>query len=289
MSFAQINRVSDGVTQATAAEGLATPTLSRAKLPIMHGFRNVLARSVLAVPSSLLRLSRFAPLARITSCAGMVGVAVAMLGSAAAMLLPTNASASVSVAVSFDSLVKESDAVVVVTAGDQKSVWEDGRIYTYTRMHVDEGVAGSLGAGADGWVRTMGGVVGEIGQTVDGEPVFVKDKPSLLFLRTFKDGGVFEVAARAQGQYPIRLNDATKKRILLRSTAVGMILPPKHQEPLGAASESKLAPQSSSVSVSELPKVRFARDVLHERPLEDVTREIASTWRRLHHPPATTK
>jgi hypothetical protein len=255
----------------------------------MLGFRNVLARSVLAVLSRLARLARLARTAIATSNAGSVGVAGAMLGSAAAMLLPTDASASVSIAVSFDSLVKDSDAVVVVTAGEQKSVWEDGRIYTYTRMHVDEGVAGSLGAGAEGWVRTMGGVVGEIGQTVDGEPVLMKDKPSLLFLRTFKTGDVFEVAARAQGQYPIRFNDSTKKRILVRSTAVGMVLPPKIKEPLSAATESKLAPQSSSVSVSEVPKVRLARDVLHERPLEDVTREIALTWHRLHPAPAPTK
>ncbi len=213
----------------------------------------------------------------------------ALLGSASALVVPTDASASVSIAVAFDNLVKESAAVAIVTAGEQKSVWEDGRIYTYTRMHVDEGVAGTLGAGADGWVRTMGGVVGEIGQLVDGEPVFVKDKPSLVFLRTFKEGGVFEVAARAQGQYPIKLNEVTKKRMLIRSSAVGMVLPPKIKEPLEAASESKLAPQSSNVTASDVQKLRLARDVLHERTLEDVTREIATAWRRLHAPTTPAK
>ncbi|MBX3217851.1 MAG: hypothetical protein KF850_37945 [Labilithrix sp.] len=216
-------------------------------------------------------------------------VTLALALPASAVLVPSDASASVSIAVAFDVLVKDADAVAVVTPGEQTSVWEDGRIYTYTKVKVDRGVAGDIGAGADGWVRTMGGVVGKVGQLVDGEPVFVKDTASLVFVRKFKAGGVYEVSARAQGQYPLKLDEATKQKRLIRSTAVGMLLPPK---PLVAAADAPAAsgaakPQSASVVVTDAAKTRLAQDVLHDRALDDVAREIATTWTRLH--PAATK
>src|SRR5687767_3847324 len=89
----------------------------------------------------------------------------------------TDAGASVSIAVPFEALVKDADAVTVSSPLDAKSVWEDGRIYTYTKVKVEQGVAGDLPAGAETWIRTMGGVVGKIGQLVDGEPVFSAGKP----------------------------------------------------------------------------------------------------------------
>lgn len=200
----------------------------------------------------------------------------------AALVVSTDASASVSIAVAFDHLVKDADAVVVTTPLESRSVWEDGRIYTYTRVRVDQGIAGDLGAGADGWVRTMGGVVGKIGQLVDGEPVFVKDKPSLLFLRRFREGGIYEVSARAQGQYPIQVDEKTKVKKLVRSTAVGLLLPPKgrYVEPAPTAPG---ALQTKSIEV-HAHQLRLAQDVFHDRPLEDAAREIAATWRRLRQP-----
>jgi hypothetical protein len=207
---------------------------------------------------------------------------------AAAVLVPSDAAASVSIAVAFETLVKDADDVVVVTPGDHSSVWEDGRIYTYTKVHVDQGVAGSLGPGADGWVRTMGGVVGKIGQLVDGEPVFVKDQPSLLFMRKFKDGGVFEVAARAQGQYAVTIDAATKQRRLVRSSAAGMLLPPRKMIGPPVADSVKVQSQGSTVKQS-LEGPKLAQDVMHDKPLEEMTREIALNWKRLHPVPAVIK
>lgn len=209
---------------------------------------------------------------------------------AAAVFAPSDAAASVSIAVAFDNLVQNADAVAVITPGEQTSVWEDGRIYTYTKVRVDRGVAGDLGAGADGYVRTMGGVVGKIGQSVDGEAVFVKDKPSFVFLRKFKAGGVFEVAARAQGQYPIVIDEKTKLRRLIRSTAVGMLLPPKPvAAPQGPQVSGGVEPQSAPRPImTEVMKIRLAQEVMHDKPLEDVTREVSAAWKRLH-PPLTAK
>lgn len=220
----------------------------------------------------------------------LLGCALCLPG--AALLVPSDASASVSIAVAFDNLVKDADAVAVITPGEQTSVWEDGRIYTYTKVHVDQGVAGDLGAGADGYVRTMGGVVGKVGQLVDGEPVFVKDKASLLFLRKFKAGGVYEVSARAQGQYPIVIDEKTKQRRLIRSMSVGMLLPPKNAAatqapPVSGGVQPQSAPQAGVTGgLSEAQKLRLAQDVMHDKPFDDATREISVAWKRLH--PATT-
>jgi hypothetical protein len=198
------------------------------------------------------------------------------LGVFAGSFVPTDADASVSIAVAFDSLVKDADGVAIVTPVESKSAWEDGRIYTYTKLHVEQGVAGNVGS--ESWVRTMGGVVGKIGQLVDGEPTFTKDKPSLVFLRTFKSGGMYEVSARAQGQYPVTVDQATKMKRIYRSASVGMLLPPKTRELTQATPGPVIQPQSISAAAT----ARLAQEVLHDKPLDDVTKEISTTWKRLH-------
>jgi hypothetical protein len=190
--------------------------------------------------------------------------------SVSAVLVPTDARASVSIAVAFDALVKDADSVGVVTPVESKSVWEEGRIYTYTRVKVEQGVAGELGTGSESWVRTMGGVVGKIGQLVDGEPVFTPNKSSLVFMRKFKTTGQWEVSARAQGQYPVVLSDnvtdTSRGRRVMRSSAIGVLLPPKTPSPTD--------------TVATVP--RLAGEVIHDRPLDDVTREIATAWKKAH-------
>lgn len=204
-----------------------------------------------------------------------VALAAALFVPASDLVLPHDAHASVSIAVAFDALVKDADAVAVVTPVDASSVWEDGRIYTYTRVKVEQGVAGELPAGSEGWVRTMGGVVGKIGQMVDGEPVLTAGKSSLLFLRRFKTGGTYEVSARAQGQYPI-VTDGANVRKVIRSANVGVLFPPK----------AKAADATSPAQIADPSKVKLAQEVLHDRSLDDVMRDVGAAWKRLHPPPA---
>lgn len=181
----------------------------------------------------------------------------------------SDAHASISIAVVFDALVRESSAVALATPVEQRSVWEDGRIYTYTRIRADQAVAGELAAGGEAWVRTLGGVVGHIGQQVDGEPVLTVGRPSLLFLRS-GTAGTLEVTARAQGQFAVTL-DETKAQRLMRSSGVGVLLPPKAQQ-AGNAQVGPVAPAATAL----------AGDVLHNRKLDDGVREISTAWKRLH-------
>ena len=211
---------------------------------------------------------------------------------AAALLVPSDAQASVSIAIAFDALVKDADSVGVVTPQEAKSVWEDGRIYTYTRVKIDQGVAGELGTGAEGWVRTMGGVVGKIGQMVDGEPVLTTNKPALLFLRKLRTGSGWEVSARAQGQYPVLTEETSKTRKVIRANSVGVLFPPRVNAEASAVTgptiQSLTTPAAGTTS-AQAKAARLAGDVIHDRPLDDVARDVATTWKKLHPVPAPDK
>ena len=206
----------------------------------------------------------------------LTGIRVAMLGAVfflAGVTVASDAGASVSVTVLFDGLVAESASVDVVTAGEGHAVWEDGRIYTYTRVHVDTAVAGSLSGGGDVWVQTMGGEIGDVGQLVEGEAVLVPGKSSLLFLKPAMSG-TFVVTARGQGQFPVRLEGPTRLPKLNRNRAAGVLLSPR---PGAVARAQALAP---SAAVAALP----ASDVLDEKSVDDAAKEIRLAWKRTHAP-----
>ncbi len=228
--------------------------------------------------------------------AGLITLGASVsLSAALAVVAPRDAHASVSIAVGYEALVKDADAVGVVTPVEAKTVWEEGRIVTYTRVKVEQGIAGDVGTGSEAWMRTLGGVVGKIGQLVDGEPVFTANKSSLVFMRKFKGTGTWEVSARAQGQYPIQepaavdAADKTKpagQRRVMRSGTAGMLLPPKANVAVPSANVAGPPTKIDPSAVDRLSQIRLAGEVLHDRPLDEVARDIAATWKKLH--PATT-
>jgi hypothetical protein len=134
----------------------------------------------------------------------------------------------------------------------------------------------------------MGGVVGKIGQLVDGEPVFSPNKQSLLYHRKFSTGanGTYEVSARAQGQFPVVTDDTSKTRKLVRSSAVGVLFEPKGVKPteVQAGSVGPVAPQQ--LNPDGTMKVRLASEVIHDRAVDDAVKEIAAAWKKAH-PPAS--
>ncbi|MDP9001502.1 MAG: hypothetical protein M3O46_15480 [Myxococcota bacterium] len=182
----------------------------------------------------------------------------------AAAALAGNAQASVSIAITWDGLIRQSTASAVVTPIEANAVWENGRIYTYTRVRVDRTVAGDLPAGSDAWVRTMGGVVGKIGQIVEGEAVLTPGETSLLFVRAAPIG-TLEVTARGQGQFPVLASSANSPPRVVRSHAVGALVPPQ--------------------LIASSPRLRLAADVLHGRTVDEVAVAIVADWEPMHaHP-----
>ena len=129
-----------------------------------------------------------------------------------------------SVLLSLDELVATSKYVVVGTAMERYSVWEDlaggRRIVTYTRMKVENAVVGA--AGGEVMVRTLGGVVGRIGQQVSGEASISLGSTSMLFLADAD--GALVVSGMAQGHYPI-VSDSKGPSRLASSPDAGALLP----------------------------------------------------------------
>lgn len=163
-------------------------------------------------------------------CAALAALAVASLSvdSRTGLGVGREASASVSVLMSVDELMEASTDVVVATAVERKSQWEDlpsgRRIVTYTRLVVDETVAGA--GRTEIWVRTLGGKVGRIGQLVSGEAEIALDARSLLFLADVDDGAghaVTIVTGMAQGHFPIDESGTEPK--LTASPDAGLLLP----------------------------------------------------------------
>jgi hypothetical protein len=187
----------------------------------------------------------------------LVPLCVALPLATGALPVPSpvrEAHASVVRPQSLDDLVDRARAVVVAIPAEQTSLWEGGRIVTYTRLTVVERVAGE--AEDSLWVRTLGGEVGDLGQRVDGEATFTIGAPALLFLER-ASAGTYAVAARAQGQF------------LLEARPSGRVLRPH---------------PSMGSFMTKGPKdlVVPAAERLKARALDDAARDIRARWEKTH-------
>jgi len=180
----------------------------------------------------------------IMKAARAIGVAFAVL---AVLVLhpdqpnrsPRAAHASVAVAMSLQELVDLSQYAVVARGLERQSKWEkvggNKRIVTYTKVQIEQTVVGK--APKTVWIRTLGGVVGKIGQHVSGEARIAVGSSSLLFLMPTTKGSLV-VTARAQGHYPVV--NRKSKRVLVASPDLGTVLPrrgpsvPAHQVLVGS-------------------------------------------------------
>lgn len=156
--------------------------------------------------------------------ASALAVPPALTLSHAAPLTVADAHASVAILMSLDEMVTASTHIVVATASDRHSVWEDmpsgRRIVTYTKLTVSRAVTGS--PSQEVWVRTLGGAVGKIGQSVAGEAQIVSGARALFFLA--QSGPALVVTGMAQGHFPIVVDDKGAPR-LKASPDPGMLLP----------------------------------------------------------------
>jgi len=170
------------------------------------------------------------------------------------------ARAAVSVLLSLDELLGASAHVVVVTAGESRSVWEDlpggRRIVTYTKLQVER----SLGGAAPGEaveVRTLGGVVGSIGQAVEGDAKLAKGERAVVFLaKLAKAERAFVVAGLAQGHFPLRADEKGTVR-LAPSPKAGSLVP--RPGPVISARE-ELVGASLEDAALRIERARKARD-----------------------------
>lgn len=151
------------------------------------------------------------------------------------LLLPREAQASVAIAVSLEDLARASSVIARVTALDRESSWEDGRIVTYSRVRVDDVIAGAAPASSrELRIRTLGGRVGDVGQLVEGEPLLVPSESSIVFLAARPSGTGLPIAlvvvGRAQGQLIVRRD--VHGREIVRVGVVGELVERRIHPPL---------------------------------------------------------
>ena len=184
--------------------------------------------------------------------------ALALAAPAALLLHPApEAHAAVSVLLSLDELLGATAHVVVVTAGESRSVWEDlpggRRIVTYTKLQVERAIGGaSPGEAVE--VRTLGGVVGSVGQAVEGDAKLARGERALIFLA--RGERAFVVAGFAQGHFPLKADDKGTAR-LSPSPKAGALLP--RPGPAISARE-ELVGASLEEAALRIERARKARD-----------------------------
>lgn len=184
--------------------------------------------------------------------------------------LAGHARASVTLTVVFDALVEESSAAAVVTPIETSTVWEGARIVTYTHARVDEVLAGSCGG--EVWIRTLGGVLGDVGQQVEGEAVFSVGSRYAVFLKpSLVGGGAMAVTARMQGEFPLH-EDAAIHSLRVASTLRAGTLSPSPATVLRLQPHAALAPEA----------VQPAFSVLAGKSLDETRKLVASAWQRTH-------
>jgi hypothetical protein len=170
------------------------------------------------------------------------------------------AQASAVIALTLDDLVDKSDVVVLVTPKSRTARWEAGRIVTYTTVVVDTAVGGGPAAGESLVVRTMGGVVGDIGQKVFGEATLPIGNSVVLFLRDLPKplvatslAGARSVTGMAQGALPVVVGTDKVQRIGPSAVSLTLVPPPN-------------------------PKSVPANVATSGRPVKDVVVELRALW-----------
>lgn len=161
----------------------------------------------------------------LTSRRVFLTAAGALVASAA---FEREARASLSRGLSLAELVQRSAHTVVATALDAHSDWVliggKRRIVTDTRVRIEETLAGATPAQSELQVRVLGGIVGDIGERVDGQAELVLGEPAVAFLMPISPVLAY-VTGAAQGHYRL-LADSQKLLRLRPSPHLPLLLRP---------------------------------------------------------------
>jgi hypothetical protein len=124
-----------------------------------------------------------------------------MLALVAALAAASPAVAAQAVSVSVEDLARSSDLVVRGTVLSTSSRWSEGRIYTFAEIQVASSLRGAAPARLT--AITPGGIVGDVGQRVDGAAAFTPGEEVVVFLERPTAGG-HRVSGLAQGKFAVQ-------------------------------------------------------------------------------------
>ena len=154
-----------------------------------------------------------------------------LVGGAAAMFIARPASATTLLKMELDDLTRTSDAVVRGKVTKLESHWTGDRmrIVTEVQIEVSEAMKGTVGKTVT--VQQPGGVVGDIGQRVEGLASFSEGEEVVLFLESLP-GSTFLVAGMAQGKYRLeRSSDGTATYAIPEQKVEALLLDPITRKP----------------------------------------------------------
>lgn len=149
------------------------------------------------------------------------------LGLALALALAPAARGTTLVARPLDAMIREADAVALVTTPDAlsaRSRWVGGRIVTDLDVSVVETLRGDLPVGPL-TLRLPGGTVGGVTQHLPGAAAFTPDGAWILLLRRAPDGA-YTVFDLCLGQLPVSLDPATRAPVVRPAPTAGVTLVP---------------------------------------------------------------
>lgn len=132
------------------------------------------------------------------------------------MLSSSVALATVVVLVSVDEMSREAKAVVRAKVVSQQAAWDEAhkRIHTYTELQVLERVHTAETIPDVVVVRTLGGIVGDVGMKVSGTSQFKAGEEVMVFLNADRlDSKNFVVIGMSQGKYSIDRSSGTAMAI----------------------------------------------------------------------------
>jgi hypothetical protein len=119
-------------------------------------------------------------------------------------------------AISLGELLSLSEHTAVGTSVDAFSQWEmvakRRRIVTYSVVDIERPLDGKAVGKGPLMVRTLGGLVGDLGQIVHGEAVLALGERTALFLHHAAPD-FFSVVAMAQGAYPVKPDEKGVHRL----------------------------------------------------------------------------
>jgi hypothetical protein len=122
--------------------------------------------------------------------------------------------------VDLETLVKEADAVVLARVIKSWSLYDDrGRIVTDYQMQVERAEKGDAAPGSAIVVRKLGGIVGDRGMRISGEPGYQDNELVLLFGKNGKS----YLRPVGMGQGAMRITETNGQR-WVRSDSRGMSL-----------------------------------------------------------------
>jgi hypothetical protein len=130
-------------------------------------------------------------------------VDVKAIATLALLALAAPARATLAVPSTVEDLARSSAAVVRGKVLSARAHWSSDHLRIFTTAEVEVASAWRGAAPARVQVVVPGGVVGNLGQRVDGMPTFTAAEEVVLFLARSGGAGPYRVAGHAQGKFTV--------------------------------------------------------------------------------------